>query len=762
MKQIVILIFSLIVWASRLAAQEVKGVVTDRNHQPVEAATVIMQSSDSTFVDGVITDSLGQFVFHHKLERYRLIFQHVMYKSLIKEYKSTEHVGTIMLESQDYALGEVTIRAERPLVKAENGSLIYDVAALAEKSVAGNAYEMVIRLPGVLEQNGALTLLGAGEAAIMLNGRPSSMTSGQLINLLKNTPVSEVEKAEVMYSAPAKYRIRGAVINLILKREKSEKRFVRGEIGGNLSKGAYVRGNGHASLSLTGRNVTADVLYSLDHAPIKTAHDLVSHHTLGNQVYTVEQHNTGDKKGLTHNVRASLDYQIFGENHLNMAYSASFVPSVKMVESSVGSLSDSFNERTGHKQMHNLSVDYTSDWGLNAGMDYTCFSYPSVQHFTNRQNDKIQIFEADSRQRIGRWNIYAGQTHALSSGWSLNYGINFSFAREKSSQMYSVRKGEDLSDLNSETRLNEKTYNFYGGFEKAFGNRLSLSFSVAGEYYRLADDTQWAVYPSIQLSYLPADSHIFQLSLSSDKSYPDYWEMQDATSYLNGYAKVVGNPDLHPSTDYTADLTYILKSKYMFSLYYTHVKDLFSQLPYQSTDELAMIYQSVNYDYEQNFGLSVILPFSAGNFWNTRLTLDGSFFRDVCRDFQKIGFDNKVWRGIVMLNNTFQLSAKPSISLELNGLYVTPSIQGIYDLSSVWKVDAGLKWTSANQHTELRLTGNDLFDSATPDARVNDRGQCFEFHQHADSRYFTVSFTYKFGGYKSREHKEVDTSRFGY
>ena len=166
--------------------------------------------------------------------------------------------------------------------------------------------------------------------------------------------------------------------------------------------------------------------------------------------------------------------------------------------------------------------------------------------------------------------------------------------------MYSVREGEDLSDLNSETRLNEKTYNFYGGFEKAFGNRLSLSFSVAGEYYWLADDIQWAVYPSIQLSYLPADSHIFQLSLSSDKSYPDYWEMQDATSYLNGYAKVVGNPDLHPSTDYTADLTYILKSKYMFSLYYTHVKDLFSQLPYQSTDELAMIYQSVNYDYEQN------------------------------------------------------------------------------------------------------------------------------------------------------------------
>lgn len=141
MKQIVIFIFSLLVCVPRLAAQEVKGIVTDRNHQPVEAATVIMQTSDSTFVDGVITDSLGQFSFHHQLDRYRLIFQHVMYKSLIKEYKATEDAGTIMLEAQDYALGEVTVRAERPLVKAENGALIYDVAALTGKSAAGNAYE---------------------------------------------------------------------------------------------------------------------------------------------------------------------------------------------------------------------------------------------------------------------------------------------------------------------------------------------------------------------------------------------------------------------------------------------------------------------------------------------------------------------------------------------------------------------------------------------------------------------------------------------
>ncbi|MEB3376230.1 hypothetical protein SFC43_34960 [Bacteroides sp. CR5/BHMF/2] len=54
------------------------------------------------------------------------------------------------------------------------------------------------------------------------------MTNEQLMNLLKNTPVSNVKKAEVMYNAPAKYRVRGAVINIELK-NKNRKKPLSGE-----------------------------------------------------------------------------------------------------------------------------------------------------------------------------------------------------------------------------------------------------------------------------------------------------------------------------------------------------------------------------------------------------------------------------------------------------------------------------------------------------------------------------------------------------
>lgn len=746
-------------------SQDITGRITDERNVPLAYANVVLLSlPDSAFVSGTISGEDGEFSVSGHTEKGAsrcLKISSVGYRTLILDVREDE-AGTIVLKEESTMLDGIVVHGERPLVKAEKGALTYDVGAMAEKSAVSNAYESVTRLPGVMEQNGRLTLMGAGEVTVILNGKPSSMTGEQLANLLKNIPVSNVQKAEVMYNAPARYRVRGAVINIELKRQKSEEAFVRGEAGGNFTQGEYARGSGSMNLSLVGRKITADVLYSADYTKIKTAYDFISHHTLDGRLHEVEQYNSGSKRNLTHNIRTALDYQITEGDNLNMAYTAAIAPDIRSLEKSRGNLSESVNAKSGDQQMHNFNIDYTSHWGTNAGLDYTYFSYPSVQDFTDRNGDAVRDFLVNSRQRISRWNVYAGQTHALAGGWSLNYGIDFSFADEESSQAYSPQDGEDMSGLDSDTELDERTYNFYGGFEKSFGESLSLSLSVAGEYYKLADYTRWAVYPSMQLSYMPAASHTFLLSFSSDKAYPDYWEMQDITSYLNGYTKLVGNPDLRPSTDYTANFTYILKNKYMFDLYYTHVKDLFAQLAYQSPDELSMIYQSVNYDYEQNFGASVIIPFAVGGFWNSRVSLDGSCFRDVCHNYHGIGFERTAWRGLAMMNNTFKLASDPAVSLELNGMYVTSSIQGIYDLSSVWKVDAGLKWTSANKKAELRLKVNDIFDSATPDATVNYKGQHFEMNQHADSRYFSMSFTYKFGGFKSKERKEVDTSRFGY
>mgnify|MGYP000016587073 FL=1 len=197
--------------------------------QAIDGATVILQTIDSTFVDAVITDTTGCFRFNRQPASYRLIFQHIMYETLLLT-TTGEDTGTITLKSKDYALDEVIVKGERPLVKVEEGKLSYDLSQLTTHRIVNNAYEILQQLPGVQEINGNLSLAGAHNLSIILNGRPTTMSHEQLAILLKNTPASRVEKVEVMYSTPPQYHIRGAAINLLLKVYRPEESGLQGEV----------------------------------------------------------------------------------------------------------------------------------------------------------------------------------------------------------------------------------------------------------------------------------------------------------------------------------------------------------------------------------------------------------------------------------------------------------------------------------------------------------------------------------------------------
>ena len=159
------------------------------------------------YINASISNVDGTFVLDSQPEEYRLIVQHLLYRTKEIEGKGRD-VGVIQLDPQDYALDEVVVKAERPFVKVEEGRLGYDLSVLAGDGVVNNAYEALTKLPGVKETKGVLTLAGTGNLTVVLNGKPTTMDAGQLETLLRNTPLDRVEKAEVMYSAPPEYHVR--------------------------------------------------------------------------------------------------------------------------------------------------------------------------------------------------------------------------------------------------------------------------------------------------------------------------------------------------------------------------------------------------------------------------------------------------------------------------------------------------------------------------------------------------------------------------
>ena len=70
------------------------------------------------------------------------------------------------LDSLYQSLPEVMITGQRPIVKAEQGKLVYDVPRLVGNLPVDNAYDILKNLPGIVNMNGSLTLGGQSVTAV--------------------------------------------------------------------------------------------------------------------------------------------------------------------------------------------------------------------------------------------------------------------------------------------------------------------------------------------------------------------------------------------------------------------------------------------------------------------------------------------------------------------------------------------------------------------------------------------------------------------
>ena len=366
----------------------------------------------------------------------------------------------------------------------------------------------------------------------------------------------------------------------------------------------------------------------------------------------------------------------------------------------------------------------------------------------------------DAGQRIDRLSLYLDQQSDLGHSWKLNGGARFSYIHDDDYQYYLSDAMSD--DLDTDFRLGEYTYDLYLGTSKSFSERLSFSVSLTGEYYRRNDYDRWALFPQASLNWMPSSDHILQAEMSSDKSYPSFWEMSGATTCLDGYAEVHGTPTLRPSSSYSLTLTYIFRQKYIFQLYGNHRIDAFNQSAYLAPDRLAVIYQTLNWDYMSSYGALVVVPFRIGERFSSRLTLTAFDYLIRNSDFYGMDYKRSKWVALAAMENTLRLSRKPDLVFEFGGHYQSEALQCTYDIGPSWRVDTGMKWTFAGGKADLSVRGNDLFDSLTPTSSVNFGAQQLHMGNEFHTRNVTVNFVYRFGGYREKERKEVDTSRFGH
>ncbi len=645
-------------------------------------------------------------------------------------------------------INELVVNGERPQVRGRDGIMTVDLPAIVRDKPVTNILEALGYLPGVVDNNGMIGLTGASSVTIILNGELTGMPVKNLYRLLYTMPVDRLKSVEVMYSAPAKYHVDGAVINVVLKTPRPLDG-LQGQVRGGYHQAHYGSFGGAVAATYAVGDLTLDLNYGVSQTKSLTREETRSDHRTDGRHTVIEDDMRTITRNLSHTIFASVTLR-----GLKLTYNGQIVSDYRRRGLSSGTLGNFTNIYRMQSPVcyHNAAVRYTAPFGMTAGGDYTRYSENRSQSlFKNSE----YLLGAHNRQSIHRYHVYVDQEHR-SGGWRLDYGVEYLHSSDHSSQKYPDSAENDFDDM-----LKEDVVDAYIGTGASSDAGLSFNLSAKAEYYHNNYRHNWNFIPQLGATYSRTPASIFQLNLSTRRIYPSYWELHGGTSHINDYSSVIGNPGLEPYIQYDTQLNYIFKQKYVATLYLQYGDKATVQLPYQSPDELRLIFQTINMNCKRTVGLNLYAPFKANRIWDAEVTANIFSQREKADRFHDISFDNDRWVLYFSVNNSVRLGTESPLSLSLDFKCLSRSVQGIADLSGIWRLDAGLKWQFGRKRCcELVLKADDIFSRWSPTMTINTSGQNYRMKVRDMTRNLRLTFAWRFNGFKPKD-TAIDTSRFG-
>lgn len=199
-----LLTFALSLFITMLAfaqQREITGTMIENDsREPLEYVTVSLLKTDSTFVGGAMTDSLGRFkVVAPENGRFVLRISSIGYIGLLKHIEMVNdanlEMGTIKMEADSKMLEQVNITGQALKVVLREDTFVYNSAAyrVPEGSVVE---ELVRRLPGAeVSDDGTITINGKTVKKIKVDGK--EFMTGDTQTAMKNLPTSIIESIKV-------------------------------------------------------------------------------------------------------------------------------------------------------------------------------------------------------------------------------------------------------------------------------------------------------------------------------------------------------------------------------------------------------------------------------------------------------------------------------------------------------------------------------------------------------------------------------------
>ena len=737
---------------TRAKAIEIRGKVMNEKNEPMPYCNVLLLASDSTFVNGCVTQADGSFLMlGEEGVPYSLRASYIGYAT------ATQTIGDknlIQLLPDAQALEEVTITAERPLIEPSANGLKANVIGTSLAKM-GTASEMLSHLPFVTGKDGSYTVLGHGTPEIYINNRKVRDT-GELERLRAD----EIVSAEVITTPGAQYAADvPAVIRIRTIKQRGQG--WSGSLASNYDRGHKARGYEQVKLNYrTGGldifgsgYVTRSTFYGNS-----TSDDRLE----ASSVWDMHTQTLRDRKldyfygtlGLNydfnerHSVGVRYEPNTLLNNHHNHVYANVIVKKDGEFLEEIQTVQKNETKPRWNHSLNGYYVGSIGKWQVDVNADYYFGRAETLQTITNNGEEA-----AESTSKVRNY-LYAVKAVASSPVGKGHFSIG---TEETFTNRHDLFLQSGFS-ADANNHVKQSLWSVFADYSLPLGK---WSFSAGFRYeYQKTDYYENNIYkeeqsptyndfiPTLSANYRNGDWSL-TLSYKNYKENVPYSILTNAINYRSKYEYMTGNPLLPKQTSDRLSLDASWKWIYL-TTWYQYVKNSLTTVTQAYNDEThpgvtVIDYQVIPDTY--SYGTMVTLAPRFG-IWQPQLTTGVSFWDS---DLKTIGIDydwnDPYW--YVILDNTFTLPKGWFINLQAT--YVPKFKQGSADKKAMGVVDFRLsKSFLKDDALSVTLTANDIFHTQHNAMTAYSIGTSTTFTEYYDHQRVGVTLSYKFNATKSK------------
>ena len=757
MKSKVIMMLMLLTASIHTYAQTISGRLVDEQNQPLQYANIVLLSlPDSTFVSGTISDEMGDFRLS-KDEKGKLVrISSVGYNTLYKEV--TESLGIIPMKPDAQLLGEVVVKANLPVTRAKGDAMVTNVTGtILEK--AGNANDLLDKIPNVSAGGGSVNVFGSGQAEVYINGRKMRNASE-----LEQLSSDNIKSVEVVHTPGARYDAEvKAVVRILTKKPQGE--------GFGFSNVTYAGYKWDWSFDdqfdFNYRKGGFDLGGRLFGASSKGTQKkiLIQHSYLENHWM---QDSYSDQKFTTRNMTAMLsaNYMLNANQSFGVRYQFDRTPKADFgfpmstevtKDDALFETSDMTSIQKRQSTNHQLNLYYNGkvkDWSIDFNADgmwgYTLQNDLAEESIRSVEGDEEVTVTSHSRQENSLYAAKLILSHPLAGG-QLSFGSEYTYAQR-------INGYENLEGIlnDDDSEITDNGISVFAEYARRFGKAQAQAGvryeHIISDYYEYGKRVEEQsrkydhFFPSLALSF-PLGKVQMQLAYRASIKRPSYWDLRSKITYANRYTYETGNPKLQPTTIQTLSLNTIYRWMSL-SLSYNHYKDGFTNYVRAYSEEnptIGLLTHEHMAPYNQ-LSASLMLSPVIGK-WSPRWGVQVQ--RYDCKVDTPQGvetFDNPLailsWRNTVKFTDSFWINA--------DAYYQTKCqpINAEY-LENSWYMSLNLYKGFQNNRMSLQLQVTDLFNTRKSHVLVYSGLRTMELEDEM-RRTVSLTFRYKFNPTKSK------------